>query len=425
DERDVILFSITYGPDQSGYVSMNFGPLNQAGGERRLNVALTRARYEMLVFSTLRPDHIDLSRTQARAVADLKRFLEYAQRGPSVLGKDERGSVGDFESPFEEAVARALTDRGWKVLPQIGVSKYRIDLGVVHPAHPGRFLAGVECDGASYHSSKYARERDKIRQQVLERLGWRLFRVWSTDWWINPSLAVDRLDRELREHLAQERAGVENHAHARQSAFQIDLQPARDASTTPQADVAAREERYALFDNAKSSQELIGDDQARFVYVEASFNMEEHAPDPERFYHQEYTSLLASMIEHVIDIEGPIHEEVLVRRIARHHGFKRSGRKIRDRIIGLAKRNRPHTTEGVGTFFWPERHTTGQKVPARYKGRSQEMRDVWHICDEEIRAIDEILDLQGDTTKVARAIGIARLREAARTRLEAALKGNN
>ena len=206
DERDVILFSITYGPDETGHVTMNFGPLNRSGGERRLNVAMTRARSEMVVFSTLPPERIDLARTQARAVADLKHFLEYAERGASALGAAVHGSMGDFESPFEVAVARGLQDRGWTVHPQIGVSAYRIDMGIVHPDKPGIYLAGIECDGAMYHSSAYARERDKIRQGVLEGLGWTLFRVWSTDWWSNRDKAMAALDAALSERLALCRA---------------------------------------------------------------------------------------------------------------------------------------------------------------------------------------------------------------------------
>lgn len=201
DERDVILFSITYGPDEAGHMRMNFGPLNRSGGERRLNVAMTRARIEMKVFSTMTPDRIDLSRTSARAVADLKHFLEYAERGASALAAAVHGSLGDFDSPFEIAVARALQQKGWELHPQIGVSAYRIDIGIVHPDKPGIYLAGVECDGAMYHSSALARERDKIRQSMLEGLGWTLFRVWSTDWWTNKAKALDELDASLRRHL--------------------------------------------------------------------------------------------------------------------------------------------------------------------------------------------------------------------------------
>lgn len=204
DERDVILFSVTYGPDRSGHTTMNFGPLNRQGGERRLNVAMTRARAEMMVFSTLDPNQIDLSRTSARAVADLKHFLEYAERGPAVLGALPTGSLGDFESPFEAAVARELRIKGWEVQPQIGVSKFRIDLGIKHPDEPGRYLAGVECDGAMYHSSAVAKERDKVRQAALERLGWTLFRVWSTSWWVNKPGEINDLHEKLNAHLEKD-----------------------------------------------------------------------------------------------------------------------------------------------------------------------------------------------------------------------------
>ena len=205
DERDVILFSVTYGPDRGGHTTMNFGPLNRQGGERRLNVAMTRARAEMMVFSTLDPNQIDLSRTSARAVADLKHFLEYAERGPAVLGGLPTGPLGDFESPFESAVARELRAKGWRVQPQIGVSKFRIDLGITHPDEPGRYLAGVECDGAMYHSSAVAKERDKVRQAVLEGLGWTLFRVWSTSWWVNKPGELKDLHDKLRAHLEADR----------------------------------------------------------------------------------------------------------------------------------------------------------------------------------------------------------------------------
>lgn len=197
DERDVILFSITFGPDIHGRITMNFGDLNKQGGGRRLNVALTRARSEMLIFSSLPYEQIDLSRTQSSAVTDLKHFLEYAEKGPSIFGSLNFGPQGDFESPFEIAVASSLRDKGWQVHPQIGASAYRIDLGILHPNQPGRYLAGVECDGATYHSSATARDRDKIRQAVLEGLGWTLIRIWSTDWWTNKSKALKELEERL------------------------------------------------------------------------------------------------------------------------------------------------------------------------------------------------------------------------------------
>ena len=217
DERDIILFSVTYGPDRTGHVTMNFGPLNREGGERRLNVAVTRARKEMIVFSTLHPDRIDLARTQAPAVADLKDFLDYAEHGQSVLGSSVLGYSMDFESPFEETVARELRGKNWQVRPQVGVSAYRIDLGIVHPDLPGRYLAGIECDGAMYHSSAFARERDKIRQSVLEDLGWTIFRIWSMDWWTNKEGALQKVDDFLTELLEESRQLTEQESPIREA----------------------------------------------------------------------------------------------------------------------------------------------------------------------------------------------------------------
>jgi very-short-patch-repair endonuclease len=185
DERDVILFSVGYGPDAGGRVSQNFGPLNKDGGARRLNVAITRARSELIIFATLKPDQIDLSRTKAEGVRDFKHFLEFAQRGPRALAEAAAPLDRDTESPFEDAVRGALEKLGWIVHPQVGVSGFRIDLGIVQPDAPGRYLAAVECDGATYHRSATARDRDRLREQVLRRLGWKIHRVWSTDWWID------------------------------------------------------------------------------------------------------------------------------------------------------------------------------------------------------------------------------------------------
>jgi very-short-patch-repair endonuclease len=194
DERDVILFSICYGPDESGKVSMNFGPLNRDGGERRLNVAITRAKREVLVFSGLRADQIELTRTRARGVRDLKHFLDYAERGPKALIAATTASTSaEADSEFERMVAARIRKAGYEVHHQVGCSGYRIDLGIVDPAAPGRYLLGIECDGATYHRAATARDRDKLRQLILEDLGWKLYRIWSTDWWHDADKEMDKL----------------------------------------------------------------------------------------------------------------------------------------------------------------------------------------------------------------------------------------
>ena len=215
DERDVMLFSVTFGPDLAGKITMNFGAINGMGGEKRLNVAITRARRELHVFSSIRAEQIDLDRTRAVGVKDLKAFLDYADRGSIALPARDEGSLGPAESPFEEAVADALRAKGWEIRTQIGVSDFRVDLGVVHPDYAGTYLAGIECDGARYHSSATARDRDKVRQAVLEGLGWTILRVWSTDWFQHPLDVADRLHDKLEQLLEADRevrATVEDEA---------------------------------------------------------------------------------------------------------------------------------------------------------------------------------------------------------------------
>lgn len=208
DERDVIIFSVGYGPTEPGSnnISMNFGPLNKQGGERRLNVAITRATTEVMLFASFGAELIDLSRTQATAVQHLKTFFEFAEKGPIALAEAAETNFGvdTFDSDFELAVAFKLRELGWTVQTQIGVGKFRIDLGITHPDRPGLFLAGVECDGATYHSSPSARDRDRVRQIILEGLGWNIIRLWSTDYFLDPETSITRIDEKLRELLDEE-----------------------------------------------------------------------------------------------------------------------------------------------------------------------------------------------------------------------------
>ena len=220
DERAVILLSLTYGPTEleANAMSMNFGPLNKQGGERRLNVAITRATTEVVVFASFDSSMIDLSRTSATAVEHLKHYLEYAERGVSALAEQSIADHGidHFDSDFEEAVAWDLREKGWKVQTQVGVSKFRIDLGVIHPDSPGKYLAGVECDGATYHSLPSARDRDRTRQLVLEGLGWSLIRIWSTDYFHDSKAVIENVDKQLKElllktHIQEEMGLNEEH----------------------------------------------------------------------------------------------------------------------------------------------------------------------------------------------------------------------
>ena len=227
DERETIILSVGYGPDVNGNIYKRFGPVNNAGGERRLNVAVTRARKQMIVVSSMRAKDLppDMASLGARI---LRYYLEYAEacseggapRGAQILAEQAAGgtargansSAPQFDSLFEVAVYDALTARGLTLGTQVGCSGYRIDMAVRDPEHPGAYLLGIECDGASYHSSKTARDRDRLRQAQLEKMGWKLHRIWSSDWFANPAQETLRVLDAVAAALKAREVASERHA---------------------------------------------------------------------------------------------------------------------------------------------------------------------------------------------------------------------
>jgi very-short-patch-repair endonuclease len=291
DERDVIFLSVGYGPDDNGKVAMRFGPLNRQGGERRLNVAVTRARARMTVVSSIRAQDLDIARSSAEGVRLLRAYLDFAERGttslPSKIAAD--GSRG-CDSAFEQEVFEELTRRGLTVLTQVGCSGFRVDLAVVDPQAPDRYLLGVECDGAAYHGSATARDRDRLRQEVLQSLGWRLCRVWSADW------IRDREGQVRRVLSAVERA----------QRGERDPRPAR----SPPSPAKPRQ--------LKSAAEEEPDSPAAGL----EFNTINEVPD----------AVLRDAVLDVLRRCGATELAELTRTVSRQLGFKRVGPKIQDRI---------------------------------------------------------------------------------------------
>jgi predicted RNase H-like HicB family nuclease len=193
DERDTILISTVYGRTDEGVFRQNFGPINRAYGHRRLNVLFTRAKRKLTVFTSLDIGQI-VADGHSRGVRVLKEFLEYAQTGTISPG---RRTGAEPDSDFERWFLSRLNAAGYDAHPQVGVAKYRIDIGIVHPDKPGNYILGLECDGATYHSSKSARDRDRLRQDVLEGLNWKIHRIWSTDWYRNPEREFKRLIQNI------------------------------------------------------------------------------------------------------------------------------------------------------------------------------------------------------------------------------------
>jgi len=193
DERDAIIISTTFGkPPNSAAVRQNFGPISRQGGWRRLNVLFTRARRSIAIYTSMRPEDIVVDGSTPDGTKALRDYLEYARSGALTVAED---SELEPDSDFEVAVIEVLRGRGYEVTPQLGIAGYRIDLAVKHPDAPGVYLAAIECDGASYHSALSVRDRDRIRQEILESLGWRgrIWRIWSTDWFRTPRQETEKL----------------------------------------------------------------------------------------------------------------------------------------------------------------------------------------------------------------------------------------
>lgn len=365
DERASIILSVGYGPDTNGVVALNFGPINRDGGERRLNVAVTRAKWDLTLVSSMQPEQMDLARLNRtnRGVELLQQYLYYARDGrvPVESVPIDR----DPDSPFEEAVRDAIKASGLSVDPQVGCSGFRIDLGIRHPDRPERYILGVECDGATYHSAKTARDRDRLRQEVLEGLGWDLIRIWSTDWVRNPTGELQRVFEKVED--LRLKPLVEEHkvAHTHPEAI-IPLQaPAPEGWNSP----------------AESE----GANPADSIYRPTVFQNTRH---PDWLYYGEPADIAPDVIQ-VVHAEGPIHGELLVQRIARRYGLWRTGDRIQEyveRAITLALRQRQ--IEQRGAFFWPSNPAT--LVP-RQPASDGEPRPPQFIAPEEIEAAARLL----------------------------------
>lgn len=264
DERDVILFSVGYGPDESGKVSLNFGPLNRQGGWRRLNVAVSRARREMIVFSTLRSHQLSASRTSAEGVLGLKAFLEYAEKGKQALPIGGAAGQADSARHIQRAIAGELKRYGYEADLDIGTSGFRIDAAVRDPESPGRYLLGIVLDGPMYHQAKTARDRDILRPQVLHQLDWNLHRVWMPDWWDNRDselrkigLAIERIrSLQVQQQAAAASAVQEMPAGSAGEASVANAVAANDgagADTTAGADTRAGADTLAGADTAANA----------------------------------------------------------------------------------------------------------------------------------------------------------------------------
>ena len=439
DERDVMMFSVTFGFDAAGKFPVDFGAINRDGGERRLNVAITRARQELVVFASFLPEQIRVEKSKARGVHDLRAFLEYADKGPEAIIARIEGSLGGPESPLEEAIAASLTARGWRVDTQVGVSGFRIDLGVVHPDKPGAYLAGVECDGATYHRSPVARDRDKIRQQVLENLGWTILRVWSTDWWYDPVTAIEQLDSTLNRLLETSREKAVAPEVASDEATTFAPTPEPEATCEMEEPGPAAEDAkdpsadYREWNDPEVEAETVTREPLfarqtpathRRLYVRATLG--DASSNQERFFEADYSDTLRGMAHAVLAAQGPIRVDALVREVARAHGFLRTSTRMKQRVLELLP-DVTSTVESVGVFLWPGDEAP-ESIPFRYHATDENRRSLDEIAMPElvglVREYPELASSPDPALYLAEKLGLARLSSIARARLEEAISAS-
>lgn len=382
DERDVIFISIGYGRNASGYMAMRFGPLSNEGGERRLNVLISRAKKRCEVFSSIVAEDIDLERASGRGVATLKTFLEFARTGR--LGISRRSGLEE-QSPFEEAVRRALQSLGYEVHPQVGIAGFFIDLAVVDHERHGRYVLGIECDGAAYHSSRSARDRDRLRQAVLEDHGWVIHRVWSTDWFQRPQEQL----RKIAEAIEQAKVAVDEVAH----------REAPTVTVTMTTDGGEEIERDARLERGNDTFDGLSK-----PYIEARFPVPRHQ-EP----HEVPPKKMAEMVFRIIQEEGPIHEDEVVIRIRSLWNLGRAGSRIQEAVStairSLVREQQCLREDGFVTV-------PGVSVPVRDRGNvsSLNLRKPEMLPPAEIRAaILTLIDAHHGATEEEIPVAVARL----------------
>lgn len=438
DERDTILFSIGFGPDAEGRVSMNFGPINQEGGERRLNVAVTRARRRLQVFASLRADQIDLRRTASRGVRDLRAFLDYAQRGPEALGALNAGpgetrpaaaTASAWEAGgFEDMLADLLRERGWQVDRRVGCASYRVDLGVRDPKDPQRYLLGIVCDGASYRSGQTARDRDRTRLSVLRGLGWRLERVWSTDWRIHPARSREQLLAALE--AAQAQVPVAAPAPVLASAPPVfrsapSAAPTAAPATAPVADAFEVESAPAA--PAPRGPLLAGPPDYRVAQPGAANLRAIRKLD---FYEVPNTQRVAVVLTAIVADEGPITRSLAAKRLMQWFEIARQTDKFRQRLDAVIERaSAAGAVRAVDEVLWPAGLDPQAYPLFRLPGEGEDaVRDLPEVPPVELRnalvhVVREQVGLPRDVLlrETARLLGAPRLTPRVRETLEAAL----
>lgn len=475
DERDVILFSIAFGPDAEGKLSLNFGPLNKEGGWKRLNVAVSRARTEMVIFTTMTADMIDLKRTKSKGVEALKDFLEFAQKGR--LQGDYVETRVEKEQGIMEHICRAITDGGYKYQKAIGHSKFKVDIAVINPYNPKEYLLGIMLDGESYRQSRNTRDREVAQISVLRGLGWELHRIWTMDWWDNRDKEISRLMQLLEEKKEEAHQIYQQYASnpveaakepgemAEESSETVSVVKAKDVTTEIKFEIEETAERkpadqVALVQNTfpvamldyvaqnslsavaevkvASGKNEVGESIIQVDPVEMEYCVGEYIlADVEvtdmstaDYIKKESLVLIADKMQRIVDAEAPIMYDRLIKRTLRAFNIARCSTQTLEATDKALKKVAARMNKQAGVkFYWRKDQDPDQYRIYRRDMNSGYKRSADEICQQELKnAVCITLKEKGAQDKeslmksVIRTMGYARSSTALVTAAEKGLK---
>jgi uncharacterized protein YoxC/very-short-patch-repair endonuclease len=332
DERDVILFTVGYGPDETGQMTLNFGPLNRDGGWRRLNVAVSRAKKEMIIFASMEPDKINLSRTNSEGVHSLRAFMDFAKRGNEPLLLGNRQTATKKHNTIISKIKMTLEENGYKVATNVGKSEFKVDLAIVDPKHDGKYLAAIQLDGPNYANRKITRDRNKLSDLILERLGWELIKIWSIEWWHNEAKQIETLVEKLRE-----------------------IEKKSISKGVQSVTLRHKRKEVTIYQKISSLVMAAGEVGEKDNYYE-HISLADVDLNNELFYTYQGMPIIRTQIERLVSEGAPISFSQLSRAIVSAWKFTRSGAKIEAIIQDVLSTMKVHVTkEEKGMFVWRDK----------------------------------------------------------------------
>ncbi len=385
DERDIILFSVCYSPDETGKMSMNFGPLNRNGGWRRLNVAITRARYEMHIFATVKVDQIDLRRTSAVGVEGLKAFLQFAENGHlSVRAQD----VQDNRQHLSDSISRRLQEKGFEIKCNIGTSDFKIDIGIVHRDKPQQYILGIVVDGYYYYNAHTTNDREMVMPSVLKSLGWNIHRIWTMDWYENSDKIIETIIEKVKQLYALPEV---EEVKVEEPTVTPAFEPVKAMPVTPVSiNLTKKQKPYIAYELAIISN-----------------------ANSETIYDFQNRNIIKQQIQKLVETEAPISKSLLYKKVLQGWNTSRAGARLDKHLEDIIKEMNLVQTLHHQPFFWTASSNTTFDY---YRNNEIEKRNMEDIAPEEVlvalvEVVENNLSIEVDELQryLARTFGFAKV----------------